>query len=341
MSLVTILNSDVGSLRTVAQRGFYWWLGQLAEFVPVALRSRRRIPRQIVTWDDGVLRVVSRRGTATKLPRSGTRVIFAIPARLAFVRTLQLPRMSAADLRRMVEMEAERLSPLPLAESIVATDVGKAGAGDALTAVAVAVLPKHIAEQAIAALDEAGLVPGRIGLIDGLDRHLGFDFVPGLRERGLIASRPSPLTFWWSIALFAFLLNIAILVIRDRESVARLSAIADQQAPAVVVARAIEKRANYFHGTARDLVAQRRSHDVLTALAVISQALPAGAWVQRLTYDGRAVRLTGYKHKDVDLVAALKRDPRIGGVSLNSAQIVADIPAGQPFDLTVHLRTGQ
>lgn len=341
MSLGTLLNSDMGSLRIMVLRGWAWWIGQLEEMVPPALRSRRQSPHRLLLWDDGVLRLICRGGADGRLPGAGARVNFAVPARLAFVRPLQLPRMGSADLRRMVEMEAERLSPLPLSESIVGMALRRSGAGDGSTPVDVAILPQRTAEQAIAALDEVGLVPTGFGLLAEGEGVARFDFMPILRERSLVPARRSPAILWWSIVAFVFLLNIAVLVFRDRASVARLGEIADEQAPAVGAARAIERRANDFDSNARAVIAQRRTHDALAALALVTQALPAGAWVQRYTYDGRSVRLIGYKRKELDLIAALRADPRIAAVGSNASQIVADIPAGQPFDLSLQLGSGR
>ena len=341
MSLGNLLNSDMGSLRIMALRGWAWWVGQLEEMIPPMLRSSRQSPRQLLLWNDGVLRLIRRGGADGSLPAAGARVHFVVPERLAFVRPLQLPSMGAADLRRMVEMEAERLSPLPPSESIVGMALRKGSAVDGTTPVDVAILPQRTAEQAIAAVDEAGLVLDGFGLLAEGERVARFDFMPTLRERALVPARRSPVTLWWSLVGCAFLLNVAALVLRDRASVAQLAEVADQQAPAVAAARAIEQRANDFEANARALVAQRRTHNALAALALVSQALPAGAWVQRYSYNGQSVRLVGYKRKELDLAAALRADPRIIGVASNASQIVADIPAGQPFDLSLQLRAGR
>ena len=341
MNVGALLNSEIVTLRVMTVRGFDWWRSQLKELIPQSLRDRRRVPRQLVVWDAGPLKVVGKQGTTNRMPRASSQVVLAVPSRLAFTRTLHLPRMSSTDLRRLVELEADRLSPLPPSETIVGIEVHKNGAANGSTPVDAAVLPQGVAEQAIAAADSAGLVVTGFGLAFADDRMPRFDFMPALRERGLVSAARSPLTIWWCLVALAFLLNCAVLVIRDQQSVDQLAAITDQQAPAVAAAHAIQKRADTFDSSAQGLARQRRNHDVLAALAVVSEALPAGAWVQRFTYDGQTARLTGYKHKDVDLAAALRRDSRIAGIRLNSAQLVTDTPAGQPFDLTIVLRSGR
>jgi hypothetical protein len=339
MNVSTLLNSDVKTLRVLAARGFHWWVGQLEELLPGSRRGRRG-PRHKLVWQDGSLRVLGKAGTAGRMPSKGARIWLAVPQQLAFVRTLELPRMGAADLRRLVQLEAERLSPLPTAEAIVGIEVGRRTGNAPTVPVEIAVLPLAAAEQAITAAQEAGLSVARLGLLPSNERLPRFDFLPALRERGLLpASRPAS-AIWWSFVAFVLALNLAILVIRDEQSVARFQNIVEQQAPSVAAAKAIRRRAAEFDSTARDLQYQRRGHDVLSALAVASSDLPAGAWVQRLNYSARTARLVGYKQKDIDVTTALRKDKRIAAVRSNTAQLVTDTPAGQPFDVTIVLRSG-
>lgn len=338
MSAGAILNTDVGSLRIMMMRGLMWWFGQIEQLLPPALRKRRRPPGRVVVWDDGVLRVVRKRSTATNLPIAGARVALAVPARLAFIRSLQLPRMSAGDLRRLVELEVERLSPLPLAELIVGLEPSVGSAADGTAKVDVAVLPIKLAERAIGDADAAGLVITAFGLAAEPAPRTRFDFMPALRERMLVPVRTSPRLIWWSLVALAALINIAVLTYRAEQLVDALAAIAAEQAPAVTAARGIQSRANEFDSVTREVAARRGSHDILAALAIISEDLPAGAWVQRLTYDGRGARLTGYRRGGADVVAALRRDKRIAQVRTSTEQLVATTPSGQPFDLTVQFR---
>ena len=341
MNLGSILNADMTTMRLAAARGWHWWVGQLQELVPDRLRTRRQSSRQLAMWDGGRLTIFTKSGKQGQMPVAGARIALAVPSRCAFDRTLKLPRMNRTDLRRLVELESDRLSPLPSGETLVGIDMNGDAASDGHVEVAVAVLPSNVAEQAIRAAGEAGLVVTGFGLVAQAGEPARFDFMPALRERQLVGAEGSGRVIWWSLVAFAFALNLAVLVVRDQQSVAQLAAIAEGQAPAVKAARAIQQRANDFDVSTRELAARRRSHDVLGALATVSQALPDGAWVQRFTFTGQAARLTGYKRKDADVLAALRGDPRIAGIRSNSAQLVADTPAGQPFDLTIQLRGGR
>lgn len=336
MDAGAILNSDMGTLRVTAARALDWWLGQLEELLPDGLRRRR--PRQVVIWDEDALFIVGRNGEPRRLPRAGRRVTLAVPPALAFKRTIQLPRMSAKDLRRLVEMEAERLSPLPASETVVGMEALGHGEAPGTMSVGAAVLPVSAAQEALAAARQSGLDVASFGLASDDRRTAHYEFMPALRARGLVEQRRSPAAIWWLLVAIAFVLNLAVLIIRDRQSVDRLETMVEQQQPAVAAARAIRKRADDFDQSANDLAAQRRTHDVLGALGTVSEDLPAGAWVQRFTFGARTARLTGYRRRNADVLAVLRKDSRILIVRQNSAQLVTDTPAGQPFDLSIVMR---
>jgi hypothetical protein len=340
MNFSALLNSDVSTLRITAARAFNWWVAQLHELLPRRAESRRR-PRNIILWDGGALRPTGKDRSGRSIPKKGSRVWLAVPASLAFRRNLKLPQMSAADLRRLIDLEAERLSPLPASESLVGVEVHRSLSSGEQSPVDVAVLPVAIAGRALEDARHAGLAISGFGLFDTVEHKTNFDFSPALRARGLLAGGNSAAPIWWCILAFLFILNVAVLVVRDEQSVDRLQTAIEQQKPAASAARTLQNRAADFEVTARGLASQRRSHDVLATLSIVSQDLPPGAWVQRFSYGARNARLVGYRSKDVDVAAAFRKDQRIASIRSNTSQFVSDTPAGQPFDITITLKDAQ
>jgi hypothetical protein len=340
MNFSALLNSDVSTLRVTAARAIHWWVAQLHELLPRHPDSRRKT-RNIVLWDEGVLRPAGKGRGGRLVPRKGSRVWLTVPATLAFRRSLNLPQMSAADLRRLIDLEAERLSPLPASESLVGVEVHRSLSSGEQSPVDVAVLPVAIAGRAFEDARQASLAIAGFGLFDSASSKTQFDFSPALRARGLLAGANSAAAIWWCILAFLFILNVGILVVRDQQSVDRLQTIIEQQKAASSTARTLQSRAADFDSVARGLASQRRSHDVLAMLTIVSQDLPQGAWVQRFNYGARTARLVGYKGKDVDVAAAFRKDQRIASIRSNTSQFVSDTPAGQPFDITITLKDAQ
>lgn len=321
----TILSADLGTGRRWIGDALRWWISELQSMVPPRLRSLRRIG-VLVRFDPANGQLTGARRIRNKA------IALVVPAELALRRSVDFPRIREADLKWLVEAEADRLSPLPSEDGLVAYQVLR-GSGKAAP-VSLAILPRTIVASALnAAADQGGVVTSLT--LEG-DRSL--DFLPAARRAGLASDRPGRTGLWWGLLGLLFLLNILVLVIRDQDSVGKLEAQVAEEAPAVDAARLLQRRAAGFEKVARSVAAERTRHDVTTDLGVLSEALPSGAWVQRLSYAGPMVRLSGYKRRELDLVVALRSHPRIAEVRVNNGQVVTDIPAGQPFDITLRLR---
>ncbi len=167
--------------------------------------------------------------------------------------------------------------------------------------------------------------------------RMAVDLTRAMRAVVPVAGQGDARSAWWAIAGFLFALNLGLLVWRDMQSVLQLERLLEQQAPAVDTARAITRRIAASNGRAIELVARRERYDPLDALAAATRALPAQAWVQRYAWDGKGVRISGYKARGTDVTGALRRSGRFAGVRLAGADSMAEVPAGQPFDVTATL----
>ena len=339
MNVNAILNADMATVRSWALGGLRWWIGQLRELVPGRWRIGGGAQGTLALFDGAGNLSYLRGGRPVPKPaQADARVVLAIPEPMGLTRSLTVPRLGAADMRRLVELEIERLMPLPSDETLVAIQPLAQGGDVASSSAAVAILPRQLAARAISAATLAQLVPTRVVLLPAGEGGVRYDFTPVSREQGLLPARSSPALFWWGLVGAAFLLNMVLLIVRDQQSVDRLAALVDAQTPAVTAARTIATRARPFELNADLLAVERRGHDALGALGSVSAALPPGAWVQRYAWSGRTVRLTGYKRQGVDVLAALRRDPRFGNVRSANSDVIAEIPAGQPFDITATVK---
>lgn len=339
MNVNAVLNADMSTLRAWALSGFRWWIGQLRGLVPARWRESVEGQRAVALFEGADRFSYLRAGKRIAKPvQPQARVTLAIPEHFGLTRTLAVPRLGMADISRIVALEIERLMPLPPGETLVAIDPQPAGDDADGMLVAVAILPRSAAANAVEAATTAQLMPTKVSLLRAHAKAGRFDFAPMLRELGLLPSRRSPALLWWSIVGVAFLLNLILLIVRDQQAVDRIATLVNEQAPAVSAARTIASRARQFEVNADRLAEQRRSHDALGALGAVSAALPAGAWVQRYSWNGLTVRLTGYKRQGVDVLAALRRNPLFANVRSTNSDVIAEIATGQPFDITATAR---
>ncbi len=338
MNLGAVVNADMTTVRAWLVTAVQWWVGQLRELLPERLRLGPAVPGRFVVYDsESGLNPVRKNQPDTRPLRSRARIVLAIPEHLGLIRTLPVPRIGMSDIRRMVNLELERLTPLPIEDTVVAVSSRFALEGSDAAAVRVAIVPKAIAVKALDTAAEAGLVPTAVVMSPAAGREL-LDFSPGLRALGLLPARRSPAAIWWGVVGFALVLNLIVLVVRDQQSVSRLAAMVEAQQPAVSTARRLAARSRAFEANADSLAERRQSHEALATLAAVSAALPEGAWVQRYIWDGSTLRLTGYVRGAVDLPAALRRDPRVVSVRSTRPDVIAETPGGKPYDLTLTLR---
>ena len=340
MKADTILNADMATLAGWLREGWRWWLDELSAMVPPSWRGNRREAGPLAYYQaNGTIEILRGKQGSADQPCCTN---LAVPASLALMRQVDLPAMSKADMRQYLSLEAGRLFPLSDASLIVDAEAGRREAGASVLAMRVAALHRETILQALAAAQAAGLSPRRIALVDAaVPERLAFDFAPQLRNEGVLPPLSQQPLLWWSLVCFAFLLNIGLLVWRDQQSVARLQAAVDAQAPAVTVYRAIAGRSASIEQAARTTVARRAQQNALGDLAAATFALPDSAWVQRYDWDGRALRIAGYLRPPTDVVAALGKNGRFTNVRTSAADVQADIPIGQPFDISADIVEGR
>jgi len=322
----SILDADMRTLGLRLRSGFAWWRSELGAMLPASLRSGTRRLRSFALYNGP--------GQIEAVGQGADRPVLVDPAQ-CLVREIDLPAIAAADLAQLVAMEADRI--FPLAPDMLVIGHTRAAHGR----VRVAALPLDTARAMLAELHDAGMVPAVVGLTrEGEPGAIDVDFTPSLAAAGLVAPVRDAAVRWWLLAGFLFAGNLGLLVWRDVESVVRLDELVAQQAPAVKGARAITARIARTQAVAEQLAAQRRGHDALGTLVVVTRAMPAAAWVQRYTWDGATIRLTGYRRPQADVAAALRSSGRFSDVRSANTEAVTEIQTGLPFDIAARVEGG-
>jgi hypothetical protein len=328
-----LLNADMATVGRALRAAIEAWREELAALLPRGgFGSGGGAEGPALFVEDGRARLV--RGGAFQDEGTGPSpagLPVLVPATSGLVRTIELPRLGRADLVRLLDLEGERYFPMPAGAALYAVGPSEVE-GDRMR-VAIAAMPLALAEPL------APLAPAAVRLADAARMpDPRFDFAPAMRARGLLGPVSTARRDWWLIVLFLIALNLALLVWRDAAEVDRLRALVDEQRPAAAVAQRIVHQMRAADRMTRAAAVRRRDTDAIALLADISRAVPDGAWVQRYAYEGRALRLTGYRLPDADVAGALRRLPRVASVKSAQADEAAGQGLGQPFDLVVALR---
>ncbi|WP_420383916.1 hypothetical protein [Novosphingobium sp.] len=326
-----LLNADMQTLRGWAEQGWRWWLGELAGLVPRRWREGRHRRLALSLYDplSGRLDPI---GDAR--PRAPLAVV--LPRDLVLTRLIETPALGARDLNKLITLDADRIMPLARGEALLAASA-RGPAGPGRIQVEVAGLPRARAEMLSLALAHAPRVPAAV-LVGAPEPGLAqpVDLLPALRAAGLAGGVERSAAPLWLAVAFLFLINMGLLVWRDTATLDTMSALVDQQAPAVNVAHGIIARMRREDAIAAATVTARRKREPLALLARIDAALPSGTWLQRFTWTGDSVKLAGFHPAKADVSGAL-RTAGMAVARYGDTSNAAPSPLGEPFEITLKL----
>jgi general secretion pathway protein L len=340
MTLQELLNADVSSIGQWARQGFAWWIDELSTLLPVnwrdwfSSRTRRLVepmsPAGWRQWQNGKLLTPAQAERASK---GGVGLI--LPADAVLLRRLEFPRVPLSDVKRMVALDIDRLSPI--AGDLVYYDIEivERDAGDGKQTVLLGVTLRETAARYLEEARAAGFEPVAMGAARGDDAaSYRFDFLPALKTSAGQNAGGRVLLYWWAAVAVLLVLNLAGLVVRDMLDISRLRHAVDDQQTAVTAASQLQRRVQTEDMQRSDLLARQMQSDPLHVLDALTRVLPASAWVQRLEWNGQTLRVVGFKNSDTDLVAALRASPMFINPRAASPETQAKPGASPPFDIT-------
>jgi hypothetical protein len=331
MSKSSILDADMQTLAGWIGQGWRWWLGEMAQMVPAALRHRAR--GQIAHYRPQTGEILLSYDPQGGYPDTRGAISLILPPELCLTRSLQRPLMSQRDLEGMVALEAGQILPMAAGDAVLAARIAQRDEAHRRMQCGVVALPLSAARDLGAALQR--LERPCLAVYAGHDS--GVDLLPALRRAGLVGGGSDHAAQIWLIVGFLFALNIGLLVWRDHAATQKLADIVAQQQPAVNAARRIEARISQIDALAASAQAQRQNAEPLAALSHISAALPAGVWLQRYGWQGDGLRISGFRPAQADITAALRR----AGFSVTRySESAATGPStlGQAFEVTLRAR---
>jgi general secretion pathway protein L len=355
MTLEELLNSemDFQSLAALARQGFDWWIDELAAMAPPAWRARLRSGPRVWAgpeadgawrfWRDG-------RPLADAATPGDARIGLLLPARSVLVREISTPRMPIADVRRMAALDIDRLSPL--APGLIHFDLEvldrdargaptAAGQREGGQRVAVGIVPRTVAAALWTEARALGLNPVAMAARtdDGGMEGRRFDFLPAVRAAAGDTAEGKAARWWWAAVAALLAANVAVLVGRDILNTRRLADLVDAQGPAVTAVQTLRRRVEAEDRRRVDLVARARRTEPLRMLNALTEALPAGAWVQRLEWNGQTLHIVGERAGSIDMNAAIRGSGAFVNPRAATGEPAASGAASRSYDITADARS--
>ena len=340
MTLQELFNSEVDfdALLALGRQGLAWWVDELSAMLPDALRDRLSSrPRVWIEPESGGWRAwrSGRRIDLSPAAAARTRIGLLAAPEAVLVRDIAVPRLPAADVRRMVALDIDRLSPL--APELIHYDVAipdRDPDGGRQRAF-LAILPRTEATQLLDRAKADGYQPAALAVrSDPPDAAPRFDFLPQILAAEGRAPAGRTALAWRLAAVGLVLVNVAVLVGRDIVDVNRLRAATDAQAPLVQAVTRMRHRVEAEDNRRRALLARGRRGDPLRVIDVLTQALPAGAWAQHLEWNGQTLRIVGFARPDIDMAAAIRGTGAFANPRVLTSTSTTGSAQYAPFDIT-------
>lgn len=286
-----------GSLRQLARPrdrergGLSRLLGALARPPRIVAYDPARGGLIIAEGDGRVQTLGTMRRSKQGKQRAAEAVVLHFPAGAVLCKRLRLPAAAAANLRTVLALEMDRETPFSL--DTVWFTYRIAGRERGGLAVDLLVVPKRLFAECQERLEALGFAAGWIST-DTQSGRLRFAVAPDTSRRALIPSA----------GLLAAGLALAILLTgldawqaqRNRAALDAAHAQADR-------ALALQRRLN-------ERGAEPAGRPQLVALLdALTKAIPDGTWLDRLSFDGSSIDISGFAPDAASLLLRLGRSP--------------------------------
>ena len=339
MKTGTFLDLDMASIGGLVRDGMRWWLDELSSLVPTLWQRRERPMQGLIVYADTGGGLIAD-GEPLYADANGSRAAtILLPEKQVLVRDVTLPALRPADLQKLVALDLDRLMPFPAGSAYC--DVSSAiteTSAEGTRGARIAALPKSQLIGWYQTAIEHGLAPRAIGIAHESGKSIEFDFLPALVADGE-AIKNSGVQRWWILVGLLFFANVGLMVWKDVQSVSRLQALVDVQQPLVAASRKLNLRLTSEDTMRSELIETRRRDNALAALAFVTRSMPAGAWVQRYSWNGEVLRISGYKQDKVDVLNALRKTGAFASVRASTSDVAAESATGQPFDITAEWKS--
>ena len=330
-----ILNADMTTVARWLREGFRWWLTEIAELVPEKWRGSlvRRVPSIADLRGDTV---VPRQpaGAAKEAATPGKRrATLVLPPGAMLMREIELPVVAGHDVKRMIALDIDRLTPFRAADVLFDIVIGARDAAAGRQRIEVAAVSRVFIESTLAHAREQGFEPVAISAERG--GEIRYDFLAALRRTSPASAKRARM--WWGVAAALAAANVLMLVYRDEAGLDDLrQTVESQEAPAMVADRL--RRKVDAEALRRAAIVEQARHTPLSAFAAVTAALPDTAWVQRFEWNGGTVHVTGWLKGPGDVVRLFDASPVLSRAHALTTNHPASANGVKTFDVAADVR---
>jgi len=334
MNAKDLLNMDMETATQWLLHFWRWWSGELVGLLPAEWRERLSRRSHVVAELRGGQMVYRNEENGQPFavkPRGPIK--FLMPQGDVLVREVELPLLPMSDVRRMLALDIDRLTPFHADQVYFDADIVSRDQESGRQRVAVGVLPRGRVEQILDEVRSRDLVPAVLGVKGDADAP-SFDFLSAMREAqgGDAAQRRS--LYWWGGAAAALAVNFIILGWHDASSLDELRQTVEAQQGPVSVALRTRERVDREAAQRAQLLDAKAKSAPLPVLDAVTAAMPQDAWVRRFEWNGRSVHVFGARKTSQDILARLETSDALRNARSLSQDSRTDAAGNVPFEFT-------
>lgn len=318
---------------------FAWWTAELGQCIPPGLRGNLSRPGQVIELmiADGSATFCRRRGNQTQeLARIGlarneeaqarktltelrarvrpkrTHIHLGIAPSQVLRRTIDLPVSVVENLREVLELELDRHTPFRPADVYFDHRIAGFDDGGRRVLVELVVVPRKLADRALAVARALGFPPDRVGIAgeDGInllnDGERGSDFPRQTRTTRM------------ALALgLAFLLLLPWFALKYTATHEQIRTNALRQELAATDKLRAEVQTLLKRN--RNLVLRKQGGPMLmSVLEELARVLPDKTWIAEMRLEGDKLSLVGYSASASSLIAIIEASALFSGTDFGS-----------------------
>ncbi|MBV8978370.1 MAG: hypothetical protein JO261_16430 [Alphaproteobacteria bacterium] len=336
MNAKDLLNMDMEMATQWLLHFWRWWSNELLAMLPERWRGQlsRKVRATAELKGDALVYRDAESGQPMAAKPRG-RVAFLMAPNQVLVRELELPLLPLGDVKRMLALEIDRLTPFQPEQVYFDAAILSRDPDSGRQQVAMGVVRRETAAQALEDVRGRDLTPLALGV---KPRDGGsvppFDFLAAMREAEGGGASHRRAVYWWAAAAALLILNLVVFSWRDAAGLEQLrQAVESQQAP-VSVAMRTRERVGKEQARRQALLDIKMKTSPLPVLDAVTAAMPMDAWVRRFEWNGRSVRLIGARKTSQDILARLEASPYLRNARSLSSGEHPDASGYQPFEMT-------